>query len=155
VATSALPDVIDALVTLSTTALPSVSVHDGIGVSGDPGDFLMIGVEDPDIEGAAFSADVEQVRADMGGGRHETGTITCCALSWNGDSTNAGQKAARDAAFASVAAVETILRTTSPTLGVSSVLKTEFGDRITVSQAQDASGASCMVIFSVAYLARI
>jgi hypothetical protein len=152
---SALPDVIDALVTLADTALSSVNVYDGIGVSDDPGDFLMIGVEDPDIEGAAFSADVEQVRATMSGARDETGTITCCALSWNGDSTNAGQKAARDSAFASVAAVEDILRTTSPTLGVASVLKTEMGDRITVSQAQDATGASCMVIFSVAYLARI
>lgn len=152
---SALPDVIDALVELSGAALPSLRVFDGIGVTDDPGDFLMVGVEDPDIDGAAFSADVQQVRADMGGGRHETGTVTCCALSWTGDSTDAGQKAARDAAFATVAAVETVLRTTAPTLDVDEVLKTEFGDRLTVSQAQDATGASCMVIFAVAYLARI
>lgn len=152
-ATSALPAVIDALVTLSREALPALEVYDGIGVSDDPGDFLMVGVEDPDIEGAAFSADVEQERADMGGGRLETGTVTCCALSWRG---SADQKAARDAAFATVAAVENILRTeATKTLGVSAVLKTEFGDRLTLSQAQDTSGASCMVIFSVAYLARI
>lgn len=154
-ATSVLPAVIDALVTLADAALSSVEVYDGIGASNDPGDFLMVGVEDPDIESAAFSADVQQERLAMAGARKEAGTVTCCALSWNGDASNAGQKAARDAAFATVAAVETILRTTSPTLGVSGVLKTEFGDRITVSQAQDASGASCMAIFSVAYLAQI
>jgi hypothetical protein len=152
---SALPDVIDALVTLSAAALPSLQVYDGIGASDDPGDFLMVGVEDPDIERAAFSAEVDQARATMSGARDEQGTINCCALSWNGDSTNAGQKAARDAAFATVAAVETILRTTSPTLGVTGVLRTEFGGRLTVSQAQGDTGASCMVIFSVAYLARI
>lgn len=153
--TSALPEVIDALVSLSDAALSAANVIDGIGVTDDPGDYLMIGVEDPDIEGAAFSADIEQSRATMSGARDETGTVTCCAMSWNGDSSAAGQKAARDAAFATVDAVATIVRTTSPTLGVSAVLKTEFGARITVSQAQDASGASCMVIFSVAYLARI
>lgn len=151
---SALPDVIDALVTLSAAALPSVRVYDGIGVSDDPGDFLMVGVEDPDIDGAAFSAEVEQSRLAMGGSQQEAGTVTCCALSWTGDSTDVGQKAARDAAFTTVAAVETILRTTAPTLDVAAVSKTEFGDRLTVSQAQDATGASCMVIFSVAYLAQ-
>lgn len=151
---SALPGVIDALVTLSRTALPSLQVYDGIGISDDPGDFLMVGVEDPDIEGAAFSADVQQERLAMSTAapRREAGTVTCCALSWNGDGD---QKAARDAAFATVAAVETILRSTSPTLGVSTVLKTELGDRITVSQAQGDTGASCMAIFSVAYLAHI
>jgi hypothetical protein len=136
---SALPDVVDALIDLASTALPSLRVFDGIGASNDPGDFLMVGVEDPDIDRAAFSAEVSQT----------------CALSWNGDSSDAGQKAARDAAFETVAAVETILRTTAPTLDLDEVLKTEFGDRLTVSQAQGDTGASCMVIFSVAYLARV
>jgi hypothetical protein len=152
---SALPDVVDALIDLASTALPSLRVFDGIGASNDPGDFLMVGVEDPDIDRAAFSAEVSQTRATMSGARDEQGTINCCALSWNGDSSDAGQKAARDAAFETVAAVETILRTTAPTLDLDEVLKTEFGDRLTVSQAQGDTGASCMVIFSVAYLARV
>jgi hypothetical protein len=151
-ATSALPAVIDALVTLATAALPSVTVIDGVGISGSPGDYLMIGVDDPDADRPATAGDVQQVRATMSGARDETGTVTCCAYSWNG---NGDQKAARDAAFATVAAVENILRTTSPTLGVSAVLKTEFGDRTTVSQAQTETGTDCLVIFSVAYLARI
>ena len=46
--------------------------------------------------------------------RDQTGSVTCAALSWNGD---ADQKAARDAAYAVVAAVEDLLRT-DPTLGV-------------------------------------
>lgn len=152
-ATSALPSVVDGLVTLSTAALPNALVLDGPGVTDDPGNFLMIGVEDPDIESAAFSADVSQERISMAGGRQESGTITCCALSWNGDGSNAGQKSARDAAFATVAVVENIVRVTSPTLGVSAVRKTELGERLTVSQAQGDTGSSCMVIFSVAYLA--
>jgi hypothetical protein len=154
-ATSALPAVIDALVSLSTAAAPTLTVLDGVGVTGNPGDYLMIGVEDPGTDAAASSADIQQTRATMSGARDEAGTITCCAYSWSGNSGNAAQKAVRDAAFATVAVVETILRTTSPTLGVSGVHRTEFGDRTTVSQAQTDTGVDCLVIFSVAYLARI
>ncbi len=154
-AVSALPAATDALVTLSTAALPSVQVLDGGGVAGDPGDYLMIGVDNPDSEDAASSANVQQVRATMGGARDEAGEITCCAYSWNGDSGNAAQKAARDAAFATVEAVAAILRTTAPTLGLSVVLKTEFGERMDVSQAPTTKGTDCLIIFSVAYLARI
>jgi len=153
VATSVVPALIDALVTRTTAALPDIRVYDGYGISDDPGDYLMIGVEDPDLEGAAFSADVRQDWATTGidGSREEVGEITCFALSWNG---NANQKAARDSAYATVAAVETTLRTT-PALGLTNVLWTSFGTSLQFSQAQGQAGAAAMVIFRINFQARI
>jgi hypothetical protein len=155
-ATSVFPDVMAALVDLAGTALPGLQVHYGVGATDDPGDFLMVGVEDPDIERAAFSATIRQERAGMGGPRFEMGSINCCALSWNGDGTNAGARAALEAVFDTLAAVETLLRETEPTLGLDAVHKTEFAaDDAEISIAQTEAGASCMAIFSVAYKAQI
>ena len=101
VAGSAILRLIDALVTTLTAAVSPATVYDGFGVSEDPGDFLMIGVEDPDLEGAASSADVSQEWANANyTARNESGDVTCAALSWNGD---ANQKAARDAVYALLA----------------------------------------------------
>lgn len=152
-ATSVIPDLIDALVAAATTALPSVNVTDGIGVTDDPGDFLMIGVEDPDIEGAAFSADTRQDWAAVGTGapRDESGEITCVALSWNGDGN---AKAARDGAYAITAEVEDLLRA-DPDLGVSALLWTGFGSSSQLSQAQGDGGASALLVFRINFRARI
>jgi hypothetical protein len=46
-ATSVVFDLVGALVTQLGAAL-SVNVHDGYGLTDDPGDYLMVGVEDPD-----------------------------------------------------------------------------------------------------------
>lgn len=153
-ATSVVPDLIDALVTAAGAAL-SVTVYDGIGVTDDPGDFLMVGVEDPDLEGAAFSADVKQEWAAVGTGapRDETGEITCAALSWNGNGY-AGVKQARDGAYAITEAVENLLRA-NPSLGVAGVLWTGFGTTSQLSQAQDAQGASALLVFRINFRARI
>jgi hypothetical protein len=154
VATSAVPAVIDALFIGLTAAMPTRTVTDGPAVTKNPGDYLMIGVDDPEADTPVTSVEAQQVRATMSGARDEAGTITCCAYSWNGDSGNAGQKAARDAAFATVAAAENYLRDTDPKLG-DAVLKTEIFERANVSQAQTPKGSDCLVIFSIAYLARI
>ncbi len=154
-ATSVFPTVMAALVDLTRTALPGLQVHYGVGATDDPGDFLMIGVEDPDIDRAAFSATLRQDRATMGGARFEMGSINCCALSWNGDGTDAGAQAALEAVFVTLGAVEALLRT-APTLGIDAVHKTEFAaDDADISIAQSEAGASCMAIFSVAYKAQI
>jgi hypothetical protein len=152
-ATSVVPALIDALVAQATTALPSTLVFDGIGVTDDPGDFLMIGVEDPDIEGAAFSADTKQDWAAVGTGapRDEQGDITCVALSWNGDGN---PKAARDGAYAIAAAVEDLLRANA-SLGVSGLLWTSFGTSSQLSQAQGEGGASALLVFRINFRARI
>jgi hypothetical protein len=149
-ATSAFPAVVDALIALSAAAMPTVAVVEGINPSRDPGSFLMVNVDAGDVDGAP-SPRIEQSRATMSGARNEQGVVVCAAESWNGDGN---PKAARDAAFAVVAGVENLLRST-PTLGLSVVLKTEFGEDIYPRPGQGDFGAECFVIFSVAYLARI
>lgn len=151
-ATSAVPALIDAMFTAFTAALTGVKVYDGFGVSDDPGDFLMIGVEDPDLEGFGFSADVKQDWANANyTAREESGDIVCAALSWNGDGN---QKVARDAVYATQSAVENVLRG-NPSLGVSTVLWTSFGTSAQLSQIQDHKGCAALLIFRIFFRAQI
>lgn len=151
-AVSVVPALIDALFAAATTALPNVNVYDGFGVSEEPGDFLMIGVEDPDIESAATSANSSQSWAHIGAvSRDEEGEITCAALSWNGD---ANAKAARDAVYATAEAVATLLRA-NPSLSLSTLLWTSYGTTTELSQQQGEGGASALVVFKVNFRARI
>lgn len=154
-ATSVVPALIDALVTGATAALPDTRVSDGIGATDDPGDFLMVGVEDPDLEGAAYSAEAKQDWAAVGtdAPRDEQGEITCVALSWNGNGPE-GAKQARDGAYAIAAAVEDLLRAT-PALGVPQLLWTGFGSSSQLSQAQGSGGASALLVFRITFRARI
>ena len=154
-ATSAVPEVIDALVTLARNTLPGTLVFDGIGMTDDPGNFLMVGVEDPDLEGAAFSAEVRQEWAYANHTtRNEEGDITCVALAWVGESGSEGQKAARDAAYAITASLEDALRV-EPSLGIPTLLWTGFGTSSQLSQAQDVGGSSAMVIFRIHFRAQL
>jgi len=148
-ATSAVPAVIDALVTACTAALPDVSVVDGSDFDEAPGDFLLIGVEDPDLPNLDFSAEAQQDWATTGinGARDESGEIVCAAMSWNGEGE---QKRARDAAYAIQTAVENLLRTT-PTLGLPTLLWTSFGTREQLSQGRGLA----LVIFRITFEARI
>ena len=151
-ATSVVPALIDALVTNARTALPALNVYDGFGVTDYPGDFLMIGVNDPNGSDFTDSADSQQAWANANGtARDETGQVWCVAFSWTGD-TN--QKAARDAAFATVSAVENMLRS-DPTQGVANVLWAEFGSSQSLKQDQDEHGASAQVAFQIHFRARI
>jgi hypothetical protein len=157
-ATSVIPALIDALLTSARAALqqpeanPAVRVYDGFGLTEEPGDFLMIGVDDPDVETAANSANSEQEWPHVGHvTRDERGEITCAAVSWNGD---ADPKAARDGAYAITAELEDLLRA-DPTVGVAGVLWTSFGTSTELTQQQDKDGASAILIFKVAFMARI
>lgn len=152
-ATSVVPDLIDALVANATTALPNIQVKDGIGVTTDPGtDYLLIGVDDASNHGASFAAESMQTWANANyTARDEEGDIVCAAVSWNGDSD---ASAARTAAYATVAAVENMLRT-DPSQGVANLLWTSFGSRTQLSQDQDTSGANAIVIFRIHFRARI
>lgn len=153
-ATSAIPAVIDALFDQSTKALPNANVVDGYGVSGNTGDTLMIGVEDPGNLDSASSAETDQSAATMGTNRSrdEDGTVVCVAESWNG---NSDQKAARDAAFATVAAVENLIRKTdTPALGVAGVRNARIVSH-QLLQDQRNEGAVAFVVFRVGFTARI
>lgn len=151
-ATSVVFDLVGALVTQLDTAL-SVNVFDGYGQTDDPGDYLMIGVEDPDSD-RATSVEGEQSWAGLGANaRNEEGTVTCVAMSWNGD---ADLSAARAAAKATTAAVENHLRA-DPNLGASvpGLLWTGYGTRTQLIQLQATDGACVMCVFDIQFKARI
>ena len=150
-ATSVVPALIDALFAAAVAALPNARVSDGVGVSSDPGDFLMIGVSD-DGPNPSTAVSSRQTWANANGTtRDESGNITCMAVSWNG---NADAKAARDSAYATKAAVENLLRA-NPSLGVSGVLWTSVGTDESLDQNQDDLGALAILVFTIAYRARI
>lgn len=151
-ATSVIPAVIDALVDLARDVLTDVSVYDGFGLSEDPGDFLMIGVGDPDsstLDKAASSAQGWTYANTTT--RDEEGDVTCAALSWNGD---ADQKTARDSVFAITAALEDALRA-NPSLGLDNLLWTGYGPTSDLDQNQDGSGAMALLVFTIHFKARI
>jgi hypothetical protein len=157
-AVSVVPALTDALFTQLTAALPNVRVYDGFGVSDDPADFLLIGVDDPNETGMATSATTDQHAAVAGTprSRDESGDLWCSALSWKGEAGNAAQKSARDACAAVVAAVENLLRTT-PNLGLTSVsyLVAEIGSGWRWQQDQGHDGAVCIISFPIHFRARI
>ncbi len=152
-ATSALPALINALVTNARNTLTTTDVYDGFGVTSDPAEsILLIGVDNVNADGEAFSAHAQQQWANANHtSRDEEGHVVCAASSWNGDGD---AKAARDGAFATVAAIENMLRA-NPSQGVASLLWTSMGQSISLSQWQDDAGATSVVIFTVNYRARI
>ena len=155
-ATSAVPALIDAMVTAFTAALPNIRVYYGPGVSDDPGDYLMVGVDNPDEPGA-FVDSASATATWVGIGNHardQKGSINCVAWSWNGGSDNASQKAAVEAAYATIAAVDAYVRA-NPTLGV---ITTGWAIHATdehLSMAQDSSGAQARVPFQISFQARL
>lgn len=160
-ATSVIPALIDALVTQATTALPTRLVTDGYGItSASNPDVLMVGVDDPDNDTSAQSTDSDQEMATTGPlrTRAQKGSVTLAALSWSGDTD---QKAVRDAAYATLGAVETLLRT-DPTLGlnVPGRMTVQMGnERLSQNQytaTEDASGGTeALIIFTVTFDGRI
>lgn len=152
---SIVPSLIDALVTQATAALPAIRVYDGYGISSDPGDFLMIGVDDPDGPDPANTAAGQLAFATMRtapGTRDEQGELVCAALSWNG---NADMKGARDAVQAIATAVDTFTRA-DPSLGLApSLLWALVGSNYDYSQQQDGEGAQALLVFRIGYRARI
>lgn len=157
-ATSAIYEVIDTLVdTFAALAVPSgslegVLVLDGLGVTEDPGDFLMIGADDPDADDNSTAASSQQEWAHANHtARDEVGTVTCVALSWNGDGD---QRAARASVKAITAAVEDALRA-NPSLGLASLLWTSYGESTDLVQAQGEAGAAAQVTFTIAFRARL
>lgn len=151
---SIVPALIDAMVTQATAALPSVRVFDGFGVSEDPGDFLMIGVDDPDgpkpANTAAGTLEFATMRTPPSS-RDELGELVCAALSWNG---NADPQAARNAAHATVDAVDTFVRA-NPTLGLGPSLLWTKVSSYDFSQQQDGDGAQAVLVFHLGYHARV
>lgn len=112
--TSQVPAVTDYLVTTAQSwpSLAGVLVVDGPQapvVTQDIGQVLWIGANPADVGGVGAEAEQNWPVMDNARTRDETGTLTCAAQFWSGDST---QKPNRDGAAAIVAAVELMLRGT-------------------------------------------
>ena len=153
-ATSVLPALIDALYAALSAALPGVDVYDGFGVSDSPGDYLMVGVDDPENEDVEM-ARVNQSQVAFGSThpRHESGEVHLYAMSWNGDGD---YKAARDAAHAIVAAAENALRPNAApdVLGVAGLMSLSLASGSPKYPSFD-GGAKVAIPFDIAFLAQI
>ncbi len=150
-ATSVVPALLDALFTLSTAALPNIVVTDGPGITSDPGDFLMVGIQDPDADvPLAAVSEEDQMAWGTARPRQETGSVHLCAYSWNGDGD---QKAARDAVYAIAAAVANGVRPDN--LAVTGLMKVGYGTSTTFRQGQSEIGAGALLMFSVDFMAQI
>lgn len=110
---SLVPQLLDAIVLHAREHLyvddPDVTVSDGYAMVNNPGDYLWVGIEDPYSAGpsASVRASQEWVGASRISGRDETGQITCCLESWNGE---ADMKLARDRVYALLAPLAMWLR---------------------------------------------
>lgn len=152
-ATSIVFDLIDALVDVLTEALTDIQVYDGTGISADPGDYLMIGVSDPD-ESQPQAFESRQEWAGIGArARNEEGTINCAALSWNGD---ADAKLARAGVKRVTSAVEDALRD-DPNLGgaVPGLQWTGYGTDGRADLIEATDGTALLWRFDIQYKARI
>lgn len=151
---SVVPALIDALVAQARANITTATVYDGFGASDDPGDYLMVGVDNPDEdEGFAESAEWTTTWAGLGArAMDEEGDVWCVAQSVNGDGI---QKAARDNAFTLVNAVWALVRT-EPTLGVlASPGWARPGATGRLQQNQTDVGAVARIAFQIHFQGRI
>lgn len=146
---SALDDVLTALVSTFTTALPGVSVFDGPPVT-SPGDADLVIVGHDATPDSAADVTVSQEWVDLACTRRvETGEVTCCVVSQTGDTD---LKARRDRAFVLLAACEAALLG-DMTLGAV-VTSAQFA-RATARQFQNSAGSAVVAPFVVTYRSHI
>ena len=150
-ATSVTPTLIDALVTAATAALTTTVVTDGKGVMDNPGTYLMVGVDDPDADSLTDGAESRMTWAGMGNrARDQEGDLWLVAGAVSGDTA----KAARDAAYVVMAAVETVARN-DPT--ISGVITTgwTYVSSERLQQAASKRGFRARVAFQLHYKTRL
>lgn len=150
---SIVPALIDALVTQAVAALPTTLVIDGVGITDDPGDYLMVGVADPDDGGESEAAAATQQQMTFGATRPrlEQGVIHMAARSIDGGGS---QKTARDAVYAIQEALASVLRTTD-NLGVAGVMSLSNGSTLRLMQNQTDFGAMATLLYDIAFDAQI
>lgn len=148
--TSIVPQMIDALISSATTALPDVTVTDGVITGMPEGDYLFIGVDDPDVTRWQSATSDQSWAVATYTSRDETGSITCAAHSWTG---SAGPKAARDAAYNTAGAIQNLLRDKT-SFNVPGLLFANYA-RGSLTQMQDDFGAMALLIFQIDFKARI
>lgn len=152
---AAFPTVIDAIVTVATSAIEVegvVRVVRGRDLSDDPGDVVMVGVRDVTPVDWDTAGTFNQSMQTFGGGREEVGLVYGLIFANDGD---ADQGAALDAACDHLAALEAAVRE-DPTLGLTQfdyvVAETQTGD---ITESQNDSGATAALSFAITYKIRI
>lgn len=156
-ATTIVFDLITQLVTTFTAAAPDVNVYDGQGATDDPGNFLMVGVGDPNSDSPADSASGTQEWAGLGANAaYEGGAVTCCALAWSGESGNTAQQTVRETVRDIVKGVDETLKA-DPNLGgtVPGLNWVRYGSSYSLTQLSDADGVAAIFYFEIAYKARL
>lgn len=151
-AVSVVPALIDALIA-AAQAGGIANVLDGPAISGnaEAGDYLMIGVDDPDNETDTFTGAGRQKWAHTGARvRDEEGSITCAAYSWNGDGN---QKVARDAVFA-LAEVVVDAAVALPSMGIANNMWVEPMADHNLTQDQGEWGAMALLVFTIEFQGR-
>lgn len=104
---STIPAAIDALLALARTALPAVTVHDGVPVTVGTKDYLCVGY-DPDSDLAVeFTQVAAAMRGLAGHTRREEYDVLCQLVAYSGD-VKMGTR--RTSAFALLAPIEDALR---------------------------------------------
>lgn len=148
---SRIPAVIDALVTVFTTAVAPAVVYDGPVVTGDaPLSFLYVGYNG-DPEGQMYAGGSEPNWAGLGAKKqNEPVNVQCVAVSRGNETT---WKTVRDATFALITSVETAL-IGDPSIGLSPPTTAEL-NTMQYFQASDGSFMEGRVVFTVLVNTRI
>lgn len=150
-ATTALPQVIDALVAQlqAASALSAVRVFDGIEVDGSyPGDAIVVG-DDGGEDGDVTAGSGRQSYDTLGArSMYEDASLDCYLWAWDG-STDIRSRRIR--AFQIFSAVDTAIRA-DPSLG-STCLYAGISD-FSVAYRQTSNGAAVVINFSVTYRAK-
>lgn len=155
---SVAPQLIDAIVVAARDAMPYVHVSDGFAASSDVADTLMIGVDDPNVDGAQYGVDSERdlVNGGLDGMVAETGTIVCAAMSWVGDLN--GAKTVRDRVYGIADQLAELCRIhggTDPAFGVERAMWTVCGRGGTqLLQWPGDRGVAALLIFRIYYEGR-
>jgi hypothetical protein len=150
VPTSRYPTVVDHLVAALRAA--DLLVWDGPLVTGDTRDAVFVGYDaDPDSEW--LSAELGQSWAGLGARtREETFAVRCAVLATTGETE---AKPARDAAFALLAVVETVLRA-GPSLGLTPTpMVAEVVPTAIYTEPGEATGVQVRIPFEIRVKTRV
>lgn len=159
---SIVPSAIDQLIALvnATKGQPdglaqAVTVTDGPGVSGNAGDQLAVGMDDPD-EPFVNAANAQQSWAHATGtARDEDASLWCTAIAFSGNAGDKGQKDTRDRVYAIAAVVAGVVLADYTLDGLDGLLWARFGGQQSLHYRQDTQGTTAYLIFQLNLKARI
>jgi hypothetical protein len=141
--------VIEALVRVFTAAIEQ-PVYDGPNYDDSVESAAVWVGYDPTDENAQ-AVDSAQDWAEVGArAKNETGTITCTAGAWSGDSSTTAR---RELIAGMLSALEAAHRA-DVTLG-GACLYSNFGDRVTLHQQLTENGNEVLALFTISFMSRI